>query len=147
MATFETAELGSIVFSPIHGNGEVDLIVEDSLYPLEVRFRDGTRKRFNFYGHPDGSQEQAIFWDEIVVDLSTVPVRIVNGIKIPALSYTPPRGKAFYAPMPTKPKLYDLFWNTGTNEDQHLIAHNLSYPKTEEGRLAAIAHAEAMLSI
>jgi hypothetical protein len=50
-------------------------------------------------------------------------------------------------PVPTKPELYMVFYHNGTDEDQHLIIHGLSYPKTEEGRLVVITHAKAMLGI
>jgi hypothetical protein len=146
MATFENANVGDVVFSTNFGWGEITAIDTFHRYPINARFNNNEHGRFTFEGYNNvHTKEQTLFFDAVVIDINTVPVKVINGVEVPDISYTPEIGRAFYMPLPTDPSLYVRVYNNGTEVDRHRIASGLAYPITEEGRQSAILHAKAML--
>jgi hypothetical protein len=154
--TFETAEIGDRVFSPTFGWGEIECIYDNSeKYPMLVKFYsdpDETRYfTFEGYYYKD-TMFQSLFWDEVTIEAPVKPVKlaatkVVNGVEIPDISFKPDSGEHCYIPFPTHSDLYLRIYYCCPGLDEYVIANNLCYPDTEEGKQAAILHAKAMLSI
>lgn len=75
--------------------------------------------------------------------------KIINGVEIPDLSFTPFVGCEFYCANIGLPEFYETWYMR--REDctftKRMVERGLVYPYTEEGKQAAITHAKALLNI
>jgi hypothetical protein len=152
--TFEKARVGDKVFSHTFGWGVIEYInSNDNLYPIYVNFHDvvGLICRYSFKGYYDSdSGMQSLFWDEVVIEAPKKPkkyinIKVVNGIEIPNISFSPNPGEYCYSPVPIHPDLHRHLYYCFNEANEHLKNNGLCYPCTEEGKAAAILHATAML--
>jgi hypothetical protein len=147
--TFENARVGDQVFSHTFGWGVIAQIKEGSDYPILVRFFGGTYSSsytVEGYFYKD-SPIQSLFWGEtkIKAPVKPVPIKVINGIEIPDISFKPKEGEVCCIPSPIIPELYLRVQYCSSRADEHLFTHGLCYPDTEQGKRAAILHAKAML--
>lgn len=75
--------------------------------------------------------------------------RIIHGIEITDFEFKPKVGEAFYAANVGLPEFFEHAQRASEHctFTQRMIERGLIYPRTEEGRQAAILHAKAMLGI
>jgi hypothetical protein len=152
-AIFENSKIGETVFSPFYGLGKIERIDNSSEYPIIVSFFNSVDKKtksFTFAGYADGSHEQSLFLDEMFAKIKEeepTPMKNINDIEVPDISFIPSRGDFCYLPAPIIPKLYIGARCDDPSDINHLVGYGLCYPFTEEGKQAAILHAKAMLSI
>lgn len=75
--------------------------------------------------------------------------KIINGVEIPDLSFTPKVDEDYFVVDLTLNCLYDMYMCLGSsyNYTKLLVERGLVYPYTEEGKQAAILHAKALLNI
>jgi hypothetical protein len=150
-AIFENAKIGEMVFSPSYGWGVIERIDISSEYPIIVSFFNNVDKKtksFTFAGYSDGSKEQSIFLDKVFAneeEPEPTPMKNINDVEVPDISFTPSSGDFCYLPAPIIPKLYIGARCDDPSDIDHLVGYNLCYPFTEEGKQAAILHAKAML--
>jgi hypothetical protein len=149
--TFETAKIGDKVYSTTFGWGEIERIGTGNNHPINVRFaHDNSVSSFTVEGYYRADlPRQSLFWGEVSIEAppKPVPTRMINGIEIPDISFTPCEGELCCVPSPIIPQMYiRVYFNTAA-ADEHRILHGLCYPDTEQGKQAAIMHAKAMLGI
>jgi hypothetical protein len=94
-------------------------------------------------------QEQSLFWCEVISDVKKepTPMKSINGVKVPDISFIPSYGDFCYLPVPIIPKLYIGTQCDNPDDISHLVENCLCYPFTEEGKSAAILHAKALLGV
>lgn len=75
--------------------------------------------------------------------------KLINGVEIPDLSFTPKIDENYFVVDLTLSYLYDTYMCLGSNYNHTklLVERGLVYPCTEEGKQAAILHAKALLNI
>ena len=74
--------------------------------------------------------------------------KLINGHKIPDISFTPEDDEHYTYPDPTQPCMYEVeYFHNYAEECGHRLTNKMCYPTTDEGREAAILHAKAMLGI
>ena len=76
-------------------------------------------------------------------------VKIIHGVEIPDLPFTPEEGCSFYCANTNNLNFYEIVY-MGSEDcpyTERMIDRGLIYPDTEEGKEAAILHAKAMLGI
>jgi hypothetical protein len=157
--TFENAKRGDKVFSTKFGCGEIVYIDRDfynhiqecSVYPIHVYFsKYGITHIFTYGGYLyEYPPYRSLFWNDITIKTPTksVGVKVVNGVEIPNISYTPDPGEYCYVPFPDRSKLCAHLYIYSHKESEYIIYNDLCYPDTEEGRQVAIMHAKALLGI
>jgi hypothetical protein len=121
-----------------------------STYPISVEFRFRTARAYTMDGYYyDDVPMQSLFWDEVKFKAPTrpVPMKLINGVEVPDISFSPSSGEVCYTPFPIHSDLYMRIQFCSSGVDEHLVAHGLCYPFTEYGKKAAILHAKAMLGI
>src|SRR5690625_851916 len=93
-------------------------------------------------------QDRVEHGDDIVgMWQESAKTKVINGHKVPDISFTPEEGEMYYIPDPCRPSLYDIRWFFSSDEyGVHYLKNNMCYPNTGEGREAAIAHAKALLN-
>lgn len=150
--TFENARVGDRVWCSINGWGIVSLIDKGSNYPIEVYFDNGQDDSYTFCGNAFvHSVWRTLFWDEVEIIAPPQPKRmkLVHGVEVPDISFTPSVGDSYYTPNIGLPDFYEVGWKS--SEDcscsERMVARGLCYPHTNEGRQAAILHTKAMLGI
>jgi hypothetical protein len=150
-AIFENSKIGETVFSPTYGWGKIERIDNSSEYPIIVSFFNSVNKKtksFTFAGYSDDSHEQSLFFHEVFTNKEEpMPMKNINGVEVPDISFTPSNGDFCYLPAPIIPKLYIGARCDDPSDIGHLVGYGLCYPFTEEGKQAAILHAKAMLGI
>lgn len=152
-AIFENSKIGETVFSHAYGWGKIERIDTSSEYPVIVSFFNNVDKKtksFTFSGYADGSHKQSLFLHEeafinIKEESESIPMKSINGIEVPNISFTPSSGDFCYLPAPIIPKLYIGARCDDPSDIGHLVGYGLCYPFTEEGKQAAILHSKAML--
>jgi hypothetical protein len=148
--TFESAKVGDEVFSPTFGWGVIEAIDLSSGRPIRVHFFIfGDTNYYSLKGWYTDLPIQSLFWGEVVIDAPVKPVatKVVNGVKIPDISFVPIIGEYCHIPFPTHPKLYSRMYYSSYEADEYVANNNMCYPDTEEGKIAAVLHAKAMLGI
>lgn len=74
--------------------------------------------------------------------------RLIHGVEVPDISYTPEDNEYYFYPDPTKPFMYEMeYFHKYAEECGHRLTNKMCYPTTDEGREAAILHAKIMLGI
>lgn len=143
--TFENAKVGDRVFCLVYGEG----VITECLTGLYVKFACGVLEYTREGKWIDlKSHTRTLFWAEPEITAPTQPPRSknINGFKVPDIGFTPDRGAAYYYPAPNHHLMVDdTRYATAADSDEHRIKHNLCYPFTCEGRIAAVAHAKAWL--
>ena len=71
--------------------------------------------------------------------------RVIHGVEIPDLRATPKHGEDYYLASPTSSILVSLQIYDGDTMDKLWIERGLAYQHNEEGKQAAILHAQVML--
>jgi hypothetical protein len=149
--TFETAKVCDKVFSPLFGWGVIERIDTSDRHPIFVRFaHDNSVSSFTVEGYYRVDlPRQSLFWGEVSIEAPAkpVPVKVIHGVEVPDISFTPIKGERYYAPAPDYVCLQYTASFYSCEADTHRIANGLCYPHTEEGRNAAVIHAKAMLGI
>src|SRR5699024_1961543 len=74
-----------------------------------------------------------------------VDYKLINGHKVPDISFTPEEGAGYYFPELSYDRLVSSSEWRETSLDLNRLKRGLIYPATTEGEAAAIAHAKAML--
>ena len=75
-----------------------------------------------------------------------VDYKLINGHKVPDISFRPSEGECYYFPNPLSQTFIGrAYYDFLDKHHVHRATHGLCYPDTEEGKAAAISHAEAML--
>src|SRR5699024_428479 len=74
-----------------------------------------------------------------------VDYKLINGHKVPDISFTPEEGAGYYFPELSYDRLVSSSEWRETSLDLNRLKRGLIYPLTAEGEAAAIAHAKAML--
>ena len=148
--TFESAKAGDEVWSMQYGWGVVTLVWDGDacVYPVDVDFQNGSADSFTYDGKLYVEDKyQSLFWDEIVIIAPTQPKRmkLVHGVEVPDISFTPKKGQRYYFPDTSTPELFGEFYYDGSNADTHFLCHDMCYPSTKKGKEAAILHTKAML--
>lgn len=73
--------------------------------------------------------------------------KLIHGVEIPDISFTPAKCEMYYYPYTRSPELFGEFLCCEVDIDAHLQRQDMCYPYTDEGKEAAILHAKAMLGI
>jgi hypothetical protein len=149
---FSNAKVGDRVWSFIHGWGVIIKVGRSSDFPIYVEFSAANGDGYESYSYEGRSllsdYHPTLFWDEINFTIPNKPktrYKLINGIKILDISFIPQR--------------YDLYWtphinnciadvsSTAFNDDIDSTRASIGhcYPHTDEGKAAALLHAEAML--
>jgi hypothetical protein len=148
--TFETAKIGDRVYSHTFGWGSIECIDPESLFPIEVRFPNfGVYETFTLKGYCyDSLPVQSLFWDEVAIEAPVKPVstKIINGVKVPDISFKPNVEERCYIPEITLVFYRSLCFYC-CELYNHLSDNGMCYPDTEEGKQAAILHTKAMLNM
>jgi hypothetical protein len=143
--TFETAQVGDKVYSHTFGWGEIESINHLCSYPLNVRFYDNELKCFTIEGYfRMDLQRQSLFWDMVDIP-APAKSKIINGVEVPDISFTPREGESFYIPFPAILNMCLRMYCVSHPVYGDLAPRGLCYPDTEAGKQAAILHAKAML--
>lgn len=75
-------------------------------------------------------------------------LKIINGVEVPDISFTPAYLQDYWHPNPsTDGFCYQTRYAPMSSGDLHRAKYGLCYPYTEEGKKAAILHAQAWLGI
>lgn len=76
-------------------------------------------------------------------------MKLIHGVEVPDISISSPRGfhPLYYVPNPLSDELYSEMLYSGDDPDVRLLCIDFVYPRTEEGKQAAILHAKAMIGI
>jgi len=74
-----------------------------------------------------------------------VDYKLINGHKVPDISFTPKKGEGYYFPELSYDRMVSSSEWLESSIDLNLLERGLIYPLTAEGEAAAIAHAKAML--
>ena len=75
-------------------------------------------------------------------------MKLIHGVEVPNISFTPKDGEYYYAPAINRLSMYGKdYCGHGCVITRVLAEHGCCYPDTEEGKQAAILHAKAMLGI
>jgi hypothetical protein len=150
MTTFENAKIGERVFSPTFGWGKIERIGNDTKHPINVRFSyDNSASSFTLEGYYRRDLPiQSLFWDEVSIKapVKPVPMKVINGLEIPDISFKPNIEERCYIPA-IIPELYRGLCFYRSDMNVHLSDNGMCYPDTKEGKQAAILHAKAMLGI
>ena len=74
--------------------------------------------------------------------------KLIHGVEVPDISFTPEDNEYYFYPDPTMPCMYEMeYFHNYAEECGHRLTNKMCYPTTDEGREAAILHAEAMLGV
>ncbi|MCI4409003.1 MAG: hypothetical protein JHC26_07915 [Thermofilum sp.] len=149
MTTFENAKIGDRVFSHTFGWGVIDEINEDSSYPIMVSF-DTDYDSFTMEGvYRKGTPIQCLFWDEVKIEAPKKPIKmkLVNGVEVPDITFKPTSGEHFYHPSLDCMHLHKFAVYNDSVWCKFLSDNKLCYPCDNNGRIAAVLHAKAMLGI
>jgi hypothetical protein len=151
--TFENAKVGDKVYSPTFGWGEIIDTSNFKHYPLGVRFLNNDIDTHYFtlegYYHME-TPIQSLFWGEVAIEAPKKPVgvKVINGVEIPNITIRPDNRENYHYPYSSHPQLYSYTsFTVGDNVDEFRAAHDMCYPISPEGKVAAILHAKAMLGI
>ena len=146
-AMFVDIKIGDKVWDICEGWGVVSELLESHDYPICVEFEyvDST---YTWDGYYDLKHvNPSLFWDEVEFTIPSKPIttRVVCGVEIPDLSYSPEIGDYVYTPNPCSAEL------------SHKLSYlqipvgwaklGLCYPHSFEGRQVAIAHSKAMIGV
>jgi hypothetical protein len=150
---FSSAKVGDRVWDVHKGWGTITCI-DNSLYPIYVNFDDtafnGSTHRYTDKGYyREGYINPSLFWDEVKLTTPSKPkakYKLVNGVRIPSISITPKLGSYYYYPYVSN-GIADVSkcHFVKDKDDQAREVSGLCYPYTDEGKVAALLHAEAML--
>jgi hypothetical protein len=151
---FNNAKVGDRVWAYNRGWGTIYEVLNSRDFPIRVEFDNSSYGVYGSYQY-DGKSTSldihpTLFWDEInftEMRKPKVKYRMINGIKILNISFTPAPGDNYYYPY-TGAAVADVRTTSFTldcNADISRSDNNFCYPYTEEGRRVALLHAEAML--
>jgi hypothetical protein len=150
---FETAKVGDQVWSFDRGWGVITGIESNQNLPLTVKFDNGS-EHTRSYGY-DGKLglddlHPTLLWDEVTFTIPPkriVDYKLINGVKVPNISFTPAPNREYYYPSVDKGAAGVLvtFYDVEDNVDTFRSDAGLCYPYSNEGKLAAMAHAKAMM--
>lgn len=75
--------------------------------------------------------------------------KLINGVEIPDLPFTPFVGRKFYCASIGMSEFYETWymWGEDCAFAKRMVERGLIYPYTKEGKQAAILHAKALLNI
>ncbi len=74
--------------------------------------------------------------------------KLIHGVEVPDIIFTPEDNEYYFYPDPTKPRMYEMeYFHKYAEECEHRLTNKMCYPTTDEGRQAAILHAKAMLGV
>lgn len=150
--TFEDAKIGDKVYSSMFGWGEIIYIDESNRYPLGVRFLNTAIDNYYFtlegFYHID-TPIQSLFWDEVKIEAPKKPIKmkLVNGVEVPDITFKPTSGEHFYHPSLDCMHLHKFAVYNDSVWCKFLSDNKLCYPCDNNGRIAAVLHAKAMLGI
>ena len=147
--TFENAQVGDRVWDFNYGFGIISKIDKNSTYSILVNFDKQDVCVFNKDGKIFSEVSRTLFWDEIKFKVPTQPQRmkLINGIEVPDISFTPKERDRYYVPAPTLPDFYNECRFHNFSEDYYRAEKGMCYPFTRDGQQAAIQHAKAMLGL
>jgi hypothetical protein len=145
--TFKNAQPGDRVWSMRHGWGTIQTINDHNIF---VKFAN---QNFNCIYTICGkfSPEDlnpSLFWDEVKIDIPRKPIKmkLIHGVEVPDISFHPTDETDYYYPDATGDALFNIAtYYDSYSADRFRSANNLCYPRTKEGKAAAILHAKAML--
>jgi hypothetical protein len=150
--TFENARPGDRVWDIRKGWGTIICIsTECDDYPVEVRFSHICVDTYTLGGKafkPD--LNPTLFWDEVKIGASEQLhyTRLINGVKVPDISFQPKTGEDYYFPSPDIPGMcYGSRYHPSNLTDKYRVRNGMCYPYTDEGKEVARLHAKAMLGI
>ena len=85
-------------------------------------------------------------WDSSTLYRRKPPYKLIHGVEVPDISFTPEDNEYYFYPDPTMPCMYEMeYFHNYAEECGHRLTNKMCYPTTDEGREAAILHAKAML--
>jgi hypothetical protein len=157
MYNFKNAKPSDRVWDFLKGWGTVVGNLINDEYPIEVKFDNEAHETFTLEGKSFLlDMNPTLFWDEVKIAIPQKPIKmkLVHGVEVPDISFVPEHFQEFFYPDVTK---QDLFSSTTISKLQGYVQHSgiqdkmikagMCYPRTKEGRAAAILHAKAMLGV
>lgn len=151
--TFEDAKVGDRVYCLMYGWGAIYTIDCTLTYPVMVKFDNGRKEQFSTYGEfdVDSNNEQVLFWDVPAIEApkrKAPKFKEINGLQVPNLSIRPEHNECYNLADPCNPLwYYRTPFEANCEISLHRADKGLCYPNTDEGIVAAIAHAKALLGI
>ena len=148
MNNLSNVKVGQRVYCLLNGYGTVHRIVAEDSYPIRVKFTaldesySVEGKLFHY------SENRSLYLDkpEIIEPPAPILTKLIHGVEVPDISFTPKTNDIYYFPTPNTDYLQTTTrYCTTSSSDKHRSDHGMCYPCTEKGREAAILHAKAML--